>query len=202
MKFYEFQKKMQKSLFSIQEAKIVSGDPQGMTLKLQLHQWEKKGLLVRLKRGLYGFPEERPEPIHMAKVLYSPAYVSLEYALHFYGLIPDVVFSMTLVTPKTTRTFHTPYGQFIYHKMRQDLFWGYDPTTLMGEREKVIADYCYLRSGQLKPESQFWETLRWQNLQEVNFKELFSIAEKFDSKKVVALVQSLQNYTETQHGKN
>jgi hypothetical protein len=132
--------------------------------------------------------------IEVARVIYGPAYVSLEYALHFYGLLPDVVFALTLVTPRITRDFKTPVGEFIYHKIRSDLFWGYDPTTLMGEREKVLIDYLYLYSGRLVPKVDFWESLRWQNLGEVDFKKAKLFAKKFNSKKVIHLMESLETY--------
>ncbi len=200
MKLNEFKKKMKKGVFPLEEAKRIAWETAPATFRLQLHQWTRSGELIRLKRGIYGFPELINDKIAVAKVLYSPAYISLEYALNAYGLLPDAIFAMTLVTPKTTRNFKTPAGQFIYQSIKPELFWGYNPQTLMGECEKVIVDYCYLNSARLHPDPLFWETARWQNLGEVNFKKCLAIAEKFSSKKVLRLVRSLKQYGD-QHGR-
>ncbi len=197
MKLSDFKKKMQKGIFSFQEAGLIAFDTSPQVLKLELHQWVKRGELIRLKRGVYGFAEFLKDKNEIARALYSPSYISLEYALHFYGLLPDVVFSVTLVTPKITRHFQTPWGEFIYHKIRQDLFWGFDPKTMMGEKEKVLLDYLYLNQHRLVPKADFWETLRFQNLNTINFKKAESLAKKFGSQKVSEFLKSL-----TEYGKN
>ncbi|MDO8644292.1 MAG: hypothetical protein Q7S00_04910 [bacterium] len=193
MKLKDFKRKMIKPVFSVEEAMRVAFATNPNTLKLQLHQWTESGDLVRLKRGLYTFPDKQVSRTEIAKVLYSPCYISLEYALNFYAFLPDVVFQMTLVTPKTTRKLVTPSGLFIYHRIKPDLFWGFDPSTLMGEKEKVILDYLYLNSGRLHPLDDFWRQERWQNLETVDFRKALRWAPKF-SKKTAVLVKSLRDY--------
>lgn len=194
MKLSDFKKKMQKPLFSVEEGRILGWDQAPKVLNLQLHQWAKAGELVRLKRGVYGFPELVKDKIDVARVLYGPAYVSLEYALHQYGLLPDVAFAVTLVTPKITRKFSTPFGLFVYRKIRQGLFWGYDPSTLLGEREKTLLDYFYLNGARLFAEDDFWETARWQNLDSIDFKKARAYARRFGEPKVLRLLDSLKTY--------
>lgn len=62
---------------------------------MQLSNWEKKGLIIRLKRGLYVLNENdrkiEPSRIFLANSLYSPSYVSTAYALGYYDLIPEKV---------------------------------------------------------------------------------------------------------------
>lgn len=64
-------------------------------LRVQLSNWEKKGLIIRLKRGLYVLNENdrkiEPSRIFLADSLYSPSYVSTAYALGYYDLIPEKV---------------------------------------------------------------------------------------------------------------
>lgn len=191
---------MQKPLFSVEEACLLGWEQSPAVLKLQLHQWAKTGDLVRLKRGVYGFPEQIKDKTDVARVLYGPAYVSLEYALHQYGLLPDVVFAFTLVGPKGTKKFLTPFGLFIYRKIRKDLFWGYDPITLMGEREKALVDYFYLNGAKLFPKADFWETGRWQNLETIDFEKARSYAHRSKEGKVLRLIESLEQYGRN-HGK-
>ncbi len=50
----------------------------------------------------------------VANHLYGPSYVSLEWALSFYGLIPERVEEVTSVTTGYVKTFQTPLGRFSY----------------------------------------------------------------------------------------
>ncbi len=185
---------MPKAVFTVEEARRVAWMTNPKVLQVELHLWTRAGELVLLKRGVYGFPDRITNKEEIARSLYGPAYISLEYALHHYGLIPDVPFTVSLVTTRLPRRFKTPYGEFSYRKIQPRLFWGYDPDTLMGEQEKVIVDYCYLNSGLLIPKPDFWESRRWQNLGQVDFKKLASYARKVGNKKVVRLVRSLERY--------
>ena len=194
MKLKDFQKWMPKAVFSSKEAQLIGWKGSPKTLTLQLSQWAKAGDLVRLKRGLYAFPVRVKDAVQVARALYEPCYLSLEFALNAYGLIPDVPFAMTLVTPKATRRFKTPFGEFVYQTLSPKLFWGYDPDTLMGEREKVILDYLYLNSGRLRAKSEFWREMRWQNLDQVDFRKAKKFAARFGVEKVRRLLLSLEDY--------
>ena len=87
---------------------------------------EKKGELIRLKKGLYAVSSK----IHrqhislelIANHLYGPSYVSLETALSFYNLIPERVHSIRSMTLKRGREFVTPVGRFEYIKSGESYF--------------------------------------------------------------------------------
>jgi hypothetical protein len=53
----------------------------------------------------------------LANLVYGPSYVSLDYALAYYGLIPEGVEALTSVTPNRPRRFSTPVGLFIYRQI-------------------------------------------------------------------------------------
>ena len=78
-----------------------------------------KGLLSRVKRGLYVVSEkivgEKPAGELIANHLYGPSYVSMETALQFYGMIPEGVYSIECATTKQPKQYDTPYGVFRYH---------------------------------------------------------------------------------------
>ena len=186
---------MKNPLFSMEEARRVAWETDPKTLALQLHQWSVRGNLIRLKRGIYAFPEFLDSKSEVARKLHPPCYISLESALSGYGLIPDVVFSLTLVTPRTTRSFRTPAGEFVYHHLKRELFWGYNPETLMGEREKVILDYFHLYGKRLTPAVDFWKEARWQNLEDVDFEKLQELARKFGTCKAVQLARTLAAFS-------
>lgn len=151
-----------------------------------------------LKRGLYCFPEHVTSKREVAQHLYSPCYISLEWALHNHGLLPDVPFSLTLISTRGSRHFKTAFGEFIYHKIKKELFWGYDPATLMAVPEKALLDYFYFRSLPPAPKQDFWEEMRWQNLSSIKFKKALGWAKKIGVQKIVTLVQGLENYAETE----
>ena len=93
-------------------------------MKVQLA--EKNGELISLKRGLYMVsPEDTGKNISLGLVanhIYGPSYVSLEYALRHYGLIPEAVYTVTSVTTRHTRTFENSLGRFSYRCVSADWF--------------------------------------------------------------------------------
>jgi hypothetical protein len=80
-----------------------------------------KGVIVRVKKGLYIFGEKwRRKPFSreiLANLLYGPSCVSLDYALHYHGLTPERVEAVTSVTPKRGARFSTPVGFFLYSRV-------------------------------------------------------------------------------------
>src|SRR3989344_4847720 len=68
-----------------------------------LHRYKKRGFILQIKRGLYVFPDVLPPDVYIANKLYSPSYISLEFALSYHGVIPETVYEITSVTTKTTR---------------------------------------------------------------------------------------------------
>jgi hypothetical protein len=84
----------------------------------KIHQLTKQEILIPLRKGLYVFNGELidkiPSPILLANHIYGPSYVSLDFALQFYGAIPERVFGVTSVTPKRSRDFLNKLGAFSY----------------------------------------------------------------------------------------
>lgn len=99
---------------------------------------EKNGELIRLKRNLFIVNPElggRETDVRLcANHLYGPSYVSLQWALRYYGLIPEQVFVMTSVTTKRSRSFSTPVGMFSYMQVPD----GYFPIGINGEEENGV----------------------------------------------------------------
>ncbi len=117
-------------------------------------RWTRKGYLVRLRQGVYAFPEYRGKPdyaAYFAGKIYSPSYISLHSALAFYGLIPESVVQITSVTSLKTAVFKNGFGEYSYRSVRDDLMFGYVPrpladgrTTAYATREKALLDLLYL----------------------------------------------------------
>ena len=103
-----------------------------------------KGDIVRVKKGLYILGESlRRRPFCrelLAKLVYGPSYVSLEYALHYHGLTPERVETVTSVTCGRSRTFDSPVGTFSYRMIPMEAFrTGMDQVELDDGRSFLIA---------------------------------------------------------------
>lgn len=110
----------------------------------------RKGEILRLRKGLYVRSPEyggTVEPREIANVLYGPSYISLEYALSHYGMIPERVETLTSVTSKRSRAFATPLGHYSYAHIPQKAYpvgvtlERSGPTgVLIATREKALCD--------------------------------------------------------------
>lgn len=135
---------------AIQAQKIYPGRPQ--ELLIQLYRWVKSGNLNRLKRGLYQFAIRPVDEFSLAGLLYPPSYISLEAALNNLGIIPDVSTAVTSVSPTTTKTIKTIWGNYYYAKIQVGLFWGWQTVIdshglpyKIALPEKALLDWIYLR---------------------------------------------------------
>lgn len=194
MKYLDFKKAINKPYFSWQDIRLKN-------LKIfnyQLSLWKKRGDILRLKRGLFVFSEEKENlSIQEASfLLCEPSYISLESVLSHYGFIPEMVYSITSVTPKTTKKFKNDFGNFIYHHIKPDLFFGYVSNGteygkyLMAEPEKALLDFLYLKSGEIENENDVSE-LRL-NVEEmkkiIDMKKLSGYAREFNIAKMNKLI--------------
>lgn len=122
-----------------------------------LSRWIKKGLLIRLRRGYFTFPEYKKLPdyaLYFANRIYSPSYISLHTALSFHGIIPESVVQITSVTSLKTAYFVNPVGEYSYKTIKKELISGYDLKPLTDGRvlkiaspEKTLTDLLYLYPG-------------------------------------------------------
>lgn len=82
---------------------------------------EQNKEVIRLKKGLYvldgsafGYP---PSAAVSASAIYGPSYISQQWALSYYGLIPERVNMLTCITTKHGRTFENKLGTFTYSQV-------------------------------------------------------------------------------------
>ena len=112
----------------------------------------KQDILIRLKKGLYTFSElyqdSSVDIISVANRLYTPSYISFDYALSYYGLIPERVYEVTSATLYTKKVFETPLGCFSYRPIPMDVYalgvdWLYDEINggkFIATPEKALCD--------------------------------------------------------------
>ena len=102
------------------------------------------GDIVRVKKGLYVFGEtRRRNPWSreiLANLIYGPSYISLDYALSYYGFIPESVVVVTSVTLSRSSRFETPLGLFTYRRLSPRKYSiGIDQQTLEDDQHFLIA---------------------------------------------------------------
>lgn len=75
----------------------------------------EKGNLFKIVKGLYETDPNIPGYL-LASSIYGPSYISFEYALSFYGLIPERVTTVTSATfdKKKKKQYNTDFGVFTY----------------------------------------------------------------------------------------
>ncbi|NTW84513.1 MAG: hypothetical protein HGB36_14370 [Chlorobiaceae bacterium] len=84
------------------------------------------GMLQPIRKGLYTVsPEISGVPISLplvANLLYGPSYVSMDYALSHYGIIPERVIEVTSMTTKRGKVYDLPIGRFSYTHSQPRLY--------------------------------------------------------------------------------
>ena len=75
----------------------------------------RDGKLFKIVTGLYETSPTTPGYL-LAGSIYGPSYISFEYALSYYGLIPERVNTITCATfdKKKKKVFNTSFGTFTY----------------------------------------------------------------------------------------
>jgi len=134
-----------------------------------------EGLLIRLKQGIYALKTDLPSEEDIANSIYRPSYISLEYALAYWGILPEMPYVVTSVTTKPTRLFSPGVVPFAYYSIKKAAYTGYtlekpgssvseksnsvnfsetsSKSFLIAEPEKALVDYLYFVALGRKPEN-------------------------------------------------
>lgn len=159
MRWIELQKRIAEkgiSIFTVSEFRRMLDLSETAAQKI-LERYTKRGLLTRLKQGMYFVTDNPPTSFFISNRLYRPSYVSFESALSYHKLIPETVYGVTAATTKPTRKFEMGEKAFIYHKIKLSAYTGYAPTEmgdeviLLASPEKALVDYLYLVNLGKKP---------------------------------------------------
>jgi predicted transcriptional regulator of viral defense system len=152
--------------------------------RVKINDLLKKEKIIRVKKGLYVFgPELAREPYSketLANLIYGPSYISLEYALSFYGLIPERVETVTSITNKRNKLFKTPVGIFSYKYINPSIYaYGItlyemdkNHSILIATKEKALSDMLYfadIMTDQAEIEKHLFENLRLEIAELIGF---------------------------------
>ncbi|MBU0709780.1 MAG: hypothetical protein KJ793_03600 [Candidatus Omnitrophica bacterium] len=160
-------------------------------IRRQVSGWVKKGYLLQLKKGVYVLSDTyrkiTPSELFIANYLVTPSYLSLEYALGYYDLIPEKVTVYTSLTTKKTQTFTNALGTFEYRSVKESLFSGFTKLAANNQDffialpEKAILDFFYLREDVLGVFGEF-EAFRFQNLEILKLKRFQEFSRVYPSR--------------------
>ncbi|MCL5432385.1 MAG: hypothetical protein M1484_04865 [Patescibacteria group bacterium] len=152
MTYLQLRDKIATKIFTLEDVEKIFWPEAGPSVRMQLSRLVRKGRLVSLKRGLYAFSREGIDELELTQHLYAPAYISLESALNYYGVIPDIPLGVTAVTTVTTKKIKNDFGTFTFYKVKPELFFGFTTVLVAGGGtynlallEKALLDYFYLR---------------------------------------------------------
>jgi hypothetical protein len=200
MNYFEFKKKVE-NFPVIHSSQLILLEKNAQVLRNQLTRWEKKGLIIMLRKGIYVLNESdrkiEPSRIFLANQLYPPSYVSTEYALGYYDLIPERVADVTSLSPRKTYKIKNQFGEFIYQHTNTKAFRGYalmkdenEYNVMIASAEKAVVDFIYLNLPRFKKDDLevFEESYRFQNLEKLKNNKLKEYAFYFNNKKLMNIL--------------
>ena len=155
-----------------------------------------KGNLIKIVNGLYETDPNTPAYL-LASSIYGPSYISFEYALSYYGLIPERVNVVTCATlnKKKKKKYNTYFGTFTYRDIPSLAYP--EQVILMNEghysyqiatKEKALCDKLYT----LKP------LKNYTNLENMLFNDLRIDKEEFSKLNAKAI----ENLSKLYHATN
>lgn len=120
----------------------------------KLSRMVKDNTIFPIVRGLYVTDKNVPGR-YLAASIYGPSYLSFDYALAYWHLIPEAVFAFTSATydKKKKKQFDTPFGIFLYRDVPKAAYpFGIqivvegDYSFLIAEPEKALCDKLFTLS--------------------------------------------------------
>ena len=117
----------------------------------QLSRWVRGGRLCLWRRGLHAlappFQKVKPHPFVVANHLVHGSYVSLEIALAYYDLIPDVVSIVTSVTARRPARRETPPSIDAFRHVKAAWLTAYRPLEVSPGRRRRLSRHPKRRSS-------------------------------------------------------
>ena len=161
--------------------------------------------LFPLVRGLYE-TDRNVSGQCLAGVMFGPSYLSFDYALSYYGLIPEAVYTFTSATcdKKKAKEFENVFGRFFYRDVPTEVYPygiliqeenGY--IYQMASPEKALCDKLYTMppaGSQKEIVRMLFEDLRIErsDFDKLNAEDIIQIGEKYHSNNLYQLVKYLR----------
>lgn len=191
------------------ETFMFGNDPEELPkIRVQISRWVNSGRLIKIRNGIYALSDDyktnASNEEYIATFASRPSYISLEYALAGYGLIPEHVPNITIVTTKRSEKLKFSGNYFIYKHIMPKLFWGYVPKgeknfeAFCAEPEKALLDVFYFTSGSL--DHAYMEEMRFQNTGILDPEKLRKYAGRFDRPRIARAAELFLKFAEKEKG--
>ena len=173
----------------------------------KLSRMVKQRIYIPIIKGLYETDGSTPGYL-LAGSIYGPSYLSFEFALAYYGMIPEAVYAFTSATfdKKKKKHYATPFGTFYYQDVPANVYqYGLeikqegDYTYVLASPEKALCDQLY----KVKPVSNYKELkellfadlrIEEQTVARLNLEDIDFLAARYGStnvKKLSGLIRRL-----------
>ncbi len=175
--------------------------------KSKLTTMIRSGEVIKLRRGLFLDGSSKDYSIKtLANKIYGPSYISFEYALSHYNLIPERVETVTCASygKNKNKRFDTPLGPFLYRAIPRAVYpYGItrqqegDNPFLIATKEKALCDTLSKIRGVSSMKafmSMLFDNLRIdrEELSTLNLKDMAFLAPLYRKKIVALFLQYLQ----------
>lgn len=166
----------------------------------KLARMVQRGIYIPIVKGLYETETSTPGYL-LAGSIYGPSYLSFEFALAFYGMIPEAVYTFTSATfeKKRKKKYKTSFGTFTYRDIPSSVYsYGLEIkkegnySYILASPEKALCDQLY----KAKPVSNYrelqnllFEDLRIEEheFRKLNADDVAILAEKYGSTNIKKL---------------
>lgn len=124
----------------------------------KINRWSKKGDIIKLKKGYYTAKEYKDKNIsdfyyvcYLANNLRYPSYISGAFVLQNNNVLTDIIYPITSITTKSTRSYSNKIGDFVYNSVSKKLYTGFERHNYNGEPvyiatlAKALFDYLYIK---------------------------------------------------------
>lgn len=180
----------------------------------KIYRLVKSNQLFPISKGIYE-DDRSASGQYLASSIYGPSYLSFDYALAYYGLIPETAYVYTSATfeKKKKKIYTNIFGTFTYADVPSNVFPlgiviiennGY--VMHIATPEKALCDKLYSLppvKNQKELKALLFENLRIDEtiLYTLNFNDIISLSEQYKSNNVRALARLIRRNSWTQYFK-
>lgn len=145
--YMEILLRSKKTVFSIKDIALLWGENIGIRARVRLHNYVKKGKLIRVHRGIY-VKDEKYDRFDLATRIYTPSYVSFETVLTRAG-VNFQYYKNVFVASYVTREIEVDGQKLSFIKMKDNVLRniiGIDHTNeiAIATKERAFLDRIYI----------------------------------------------------------
>lgn len=176
---------------------------------IKIKRMSDNGEIIKLTKNLYETEKNIPGYL-VANAIYSPSYLSFDYALSYYGLIPEAVYVYTSATFKKgkKKEYKNALGTFTYRDVPAhiypysiEIFKENEYSYVMATPEKALCDKLYTLKPVKNKKEMFhllFSDLRvdFDVLKQLNFDVLYTLCDNYKSTNMKYLKKVLGDINE------